>query len=177
MTRSAAVYLATAALLGAVLTAGVHAAQGAVSDQDRKFITEAAQGGMAEVKLGEIAGKQAASADVKNFGQRMVDDHSRLNQELKKLATDKGVPLPDSIGPKHQATVDRLSKLSGEAFDRAYMGEMVKDHTHDVAAFEQQSTRAEDPDLKAWSGKSLPTLRQHLQMAREIAEKVGAPKE
>jgi len=140
-----------------------------LSSADRHFVTEAAQGGMAEVQLGSLASKKGSNSGVKAFGQRMVQDHSKANQELMKLATQKGVPLPKSIG-KHQAIYNRLSRLSGAAFDSAYMSDMVKDHQEDVAAFQKASQTAHDPTLKSWAAKTLPTLKEHLQMAMQTKQ-------
>jgi putative membrane protein len=139
---------------------------------DQTFVTKAAQGGMAEVKLGTLATQKAASADVKAFGQQMVDDHSKANDELKQLASTKGITLPTDIDAKDQATYDRLSKLSGAEFDRAYMRDMVSDHRKDVSEFRHESQNGADSDVKAWAGKTLPTLEHHLQMAESTDAKV-----
>jgi putative membrane protein len=139
---------------------------------DQTFVTKAAHGGLAEVKLGTLATQKAANADVKAFGQQMVDDHSKANDELKQLASTKGITLPTDIDAKDQATYDRLSKLSGAEFDRAYMQHMVADHRTDVAEFRHESQRGEDSDVKAWAGKTLPTLEHHLQMAESTDAKV-----
>lgn len=141
---------------------------------DQQFMTNAAQGGKAEVQLGVLAVQNASSSDVKNFGQRMIDDHSRVNSELMQLASSKSVILPSELKIEQQATIDRLSKLSGKEFDRAYMAEMLKDHQGDVAEFERAANQASDADLKSWIKNTLPTLREHLQMATDIAKKVGA---
>ena len=141
---------------------------------DHTFVTKAAEGGMAEVKLGQLAADKATSDDVKKFGQRMVTDHSKANDELKQWAQQKNVTLPTELGAKHKATRDRLATLSGEQFDKAYMQDMLTDHTHDVAAFKRESTTGKDADLKAWAGKTLPTLQEHLTMAQDTATKVGA---
>jgi putative membrane protein len=146
---------------------------GALSAADTKFIHEAAIGGMAEVEMGRLAAEKASSADVKQFGQRMVDDHGKANDELKSLAQQKNVTLPAAVDAPHKATLDRLSKLSGAAFDRAYMREMVSDHDKDVAAFKKQSTSASDADLKAWAAKTLPTLQEHQTMAKQINGKLA----
>jgi putative membrane protein len=145
-----------------------------LANRDKQFVTKAASGGKLEVELGRLATERAASDDVKKFGQRMVDDHSKVNDQLMQLANTKGLTLSTELDPKHKATIDRMSKLSGADFDRAYMSEMVKDHTEDVALFERQSTQATDPEVKAFAEKTLPTLREHLQLARETASKVGA---
>jgi putative membrane protein len=151
---------------------GMSKSGGATADQ--AFAKEAAVGGMAEVELGNLAKDKASSADVKQFGDRMATDHGKANDELKQWASQKSVTLPTELDAKHKATRDRLSKLSGDAFDKAYMHEMVMDHQHDVAAFKHESTAGKDADLKAWAGKTLPTLQDHLKMAQDTASKVGA---
>ncbi|HEX3035850.1 MAG TPA: DUF4142 domain-containing protein [Thermodesulfobacteriota bacterium] len=145
-----------------------------LSNSDLQFMKKAAQGGMLEVKLGNLATEQAASEDVKKFGEEMVMDHSKVNKELMQLASEKGVTLPKELDAEHQEKVDQLSKLSGAEFDRTYMSEMVKDHKKDIEDFQNQSNRTGDPDLKEFTSKTLPTLRDHMQKARNIAEEVGA---
>ena len=93
---------------------------------------------------------------------------------MKSLAAQKNVTLPTALDQQHQADVDKLSKLSGAAFDREYMSMMVKDHVEDVAEFEREAATGSDSDVKAWAGRTVPTLRQHLQMAQDAAAKVGA---
>jgi len=177
------VALAAALLLGAAWTCGAQTAgKGAqtagkgAANPDQAFVTEAAQGGMSEVQLGELAVKQASSKDVKAFGQHMVSDHSKANDELKQLAAKKKWDLPADVGAENKATMDRLSKLKGAAFDKAYMSDMVEDHVKDVAAFDTESKKGKDLDLRSWAAKTLPTLRHHLSMAKETAAKVGAKK-
>lgn len=146
----------------------------AVTAADRAFVREAAIGGMAEVELGNLAKEKASSDDVKSFGDRMVTDHGKANDELKQWASQNNVTLPTEVDAKHKATKDRLSKLSGAAFDKAYMRDMVSDHKQDVAKFRSESKTAHNPDLKAWAGKTLPTLEDHLKLAQDTAAKVGA---
>jgi putative membrane protein len=141
---------------------------------DQAFAREAAIGGMAEVELGKLAKEKGTSNDVKQFGDRMVTDHGKGGEELKQWAQSKNVHLPTELDAKHMALQKRLSQLSGDAFDKAYMREMVSDHQHDVAAFKRESTSGKDPDLKAWAGKTLPTLQEHLKLAQDAAAKVGA---
>lgn len=148
----------------------------AVAPADRAFVREAAIGGMAEVDLGQLAASKAESPDVKQFGQRMVDDHGKANEELKSWASQKNVTLPTELDAKHKAEHAKLEKLSGAAFDRAYMASMVADHNKDVAAFTRESKMAKDAELKAWAGKTLPTLQEHQKMAKTINAKVGAAK-
>jgi putative membrane protein len=146
-------------------------ASAAKSDQassikpDQMFITDAAKGGMAEVELGKLAAQKASSPDVKQFGQRMADDHSKANDELKSLAQSKNITLPSAIDAKDKALEKRLSRLSGSAFDRAYMQAMVNDHRKDVSEFRRESQIGKDPDVKQWASKTLPTLEDHLKAA------------
>jgi putative membrane protein len=200
-----------------------------LASDDRKFVMEAAHGGMMEVRMGRMAADKASNADVKAFGQRMVDDHSRANSELMALASQKGITLPgaadmsmtdqgasstssttaqssdqqssssssttsqpsstDAAGQRHarmdantdmtmkdQENNNKLMGLSGDAFDREYMNMMVKDHEKDVKEFEKASTKAKDPDVRAFAAKTLPTLREHLQQARDIQSRVKGTK-
>lgn len=141
---------------------------GGMSNQDHKFVMEAAMGGLMEVELGRVAAAQGASDAVKQFGQRMVDDHSKANTELMTLAASKGMTLPTELDEKHKAQVAKLSALSGAEFDRAYAKMMLSDHNKDVKEFQKQSARASDPDIKAFAAKTLPTLQEHLQMVRTL---------
>lgn len=148
-----------------------------LSTRDKNFIMEAAIGGMAEVELGRLATQRGSSDAVKQFGQKMVDDHSSANTELTQLANSKGVNVPAELDAKHKADVAKFSKLSGAAFDKAYSKAMLDDHNKDVAAFERQSTSGTDPDLKAFAAKTLPTLKSHLDMAKALnAKPAGAIK-
>ena len=142
-----------------------------LSSADRTFVKEAAQGGMAEVELGQLAVQKASSPDVKQFGQRMVDDHSKANDQLKQVASEKGVTLPSKLSVKDAATKAKLEKLSGDSFDRAYMKDMVKDHTKDVSAFQKESQNGQDPAVKNFASQTLPTLQDHLNQAQSIAPK------
>ena len=142
---------------------------GGVPTADHKFMAKAAQGGMAEVELGQLAEQNGQSSEVKAFGKRMVDDHSKANDQLKQLASQKGVTLPTTLDAKDQATKDRLSRLHGEAFDKAYMHDMVTDHKKDVAEFKHESMAAHDPDVKNFAQQTVPTLESHLQEAEKIS--------
>ena len=144
----------------------------AMVPDDKEFISKAGGGGLAEVQLGNLALQKASSADVKAFAQRMVADHSKANDELRELATAKGVALPTELSGDHKAAFDHLTSLSGKEFDKAYMTHMVEDHEKDVAEFDKASTSSQDSDLKAWAGKTLPTLKQHLELAKTVARKV-----
>ena len=147
-----------------------------MSSADSTFANKAAQGGMAEVKLGELAKEKASSQAVKDFGQKMIDDHTKANDELKQVAARDGITLPTSIDAKDQATYDRLSKLSGAEFDKAYMRDMVSDHRTDVNEFKRESERGTNPNLKSFAAKTLPTLEQHLNMAESTEAQVKSGK-
>jgi putative membrane protein len=142
------------------------------SIDDRKFIEEAASGGMAEIKLGKLAIDRAQSPEVKEFARRMVDDHARVGNELKSLAMRKNMTLPSAIDTKHMADYQKLASLSPADFDRAYMDMMVRDHDADVNAFRKIADQGGDPDLKSWAMKTLPTLEEHQQMAHRIADQL-----
>ena len=143
---------------------------------DSNFATKAAQGGMAEVQLGNLAKDHASSTEVKNFGQQMVSDHTKANDQLKSIAAQKNITLPTSIDAKDQAVYDRLSKLNGVEFDRAYMRQMVEDHRKDVSEFRKESTSGSDPELKSFASSTLPTLENHLKMAESTEATVRKEK-
>lgn len=146
---------------------------GQMSKADQTFVYKAAVGGMAEVEMGQMATEKASDAKVKAFGQRMVTDHGKANDELKALAAKKSVDLPSETDSKHKATAAKMSKQSGAAFDRAYMRDMVQDHEKDVAEFQKEANSGSDPDVKAWAAKTLPTLQEHLQQAKDALSGVN----
>jgi putative membrane protein len=131
-------------------------------------VKDAAAGGMAEVALGKLVADKGSNAKVKDFAQRMVTDHGKANDELKGLAAKKNIVLPSAMSAKHQATFDRLSKLSGAALDRAYVADMLADHQKDVAAFRKEAQMGKDEDIKAWAKSTLPTLEEHLKLVRAL---------
>jgi putative membrane protein len=136
---------------------------------DRQFLTEAASANLMEVELGRRAATRAASDRVKQFAQRMVDDHTKANDDLKQVAGRLSVTLPATMTKQHRQQVDRLSRFRGTEFDRAYMQAMLKDHQEDVQKFRRQAESATDPDLKEFASSTLPTLESHLQMAQDIS--------
>jgi putative membrane protein len=144
---------------------------GAVSDQT--FVMKAAMGGMEEVSLGKLAMQHAASPDVKRFGKRMVDDHTKANEQLFAIADKKGIRLPQRVSAKADQEITKLASFEGQAFDQKYMKNMVEDHKKDIAEFENEAKNGQDPDVKAFAEKSLPILREHLKMAEEINAKVN----
>jgi len=210
-----------------------------LDSSDRHFVMDAAEAGMSEVMMGQMAVQRASNDQVKQFAQRMIDDHTKANQELMQLASSKGVTLPQggmtssgqqmqdqssvtsqstqtggqsdrTLGQqsgartgqqtqssdqtsgqmsrqssqssqtgmqtkgKDQAMMDRMSRLSGTDFDREYMRQQLKDHDKAVELFQKETDKGKDQELKAWASKTLPTLREHQQMARDIASTVGA---
>ena len=135
---------------------------------DHAFVMEAAMGGMMEVELGRVAAQKGTNDAVKQFGQRMVDDHSKANTDLMSVASNKDIKLPTELDAKHKAELTKFSNMSGTAFDRAYSKEMLDDHVKDVAAFEKESTKGTDADLKAFATRTLPTLQDHLKLAKAL---------
>lgn len=146
-----------------------------LSHGDRKFLENAAQGGMAEVQLGKLAEQKASSDQVKQFGKRMATDHQKANDELKKIASNKGFNLPAELSSSDRREYDKLQGKSGADFDREYMKEMVSDHKKDVKDFQSEAKSAKDGDLKNFATSTLPTLEQHLDLAQqtETAVKSG----
>lgn len=143
-----------------------------LSPADQRFVKEAAEGGMGEVELGRLAELKGSGDDVRKFGQRMVEDHSKANDKLKELAAAKSFTLPEKPNARQEATKDRLMKLSGADFDKAYMKDMVQDHKKDVAAFRVESKSGRDPDVRNFATITLPILRDHLKEAESIEPKV-----
>lgn len=135
------------------------------------FWTNAAQGGMAEVELGRLAAQKATNPEVKKFAQMMVTDHTKANAELKTLAAKKNITLPTDMGSSMKSSMDDLSKLSGADFDKKYVDMMVDDHETDVDLFEDNTDNS-DADIKAFTTKTLPTLKAHLESIKSIQSKM-----
>ena len=140
---------------------------------DEEFAKKAAQGGMAEVKLGQLAEEKASNQTVKSFAKLMVEDHTKANDKLKEAASKENISLPTDLDPKDEATYESLSKLSGEAFDRAYARNMVKDHQQDVAEFHREATNGRKEPIKSFAEQTLPTLQKHLKEARQMEQTVS----
>jgi len=135
---------------------------------DKEFVMRAAQGGMTEVELGKVASEKGGTSEVKDFGNRMVKDHTQANDELKGLAEKKGITLSSTLDPRHQAQVDRLNKLTGPAFDKAYVNNQVRAHESTVELFQEEAQSGQDPDLKAFASRTLPTLQSHCSSIKSI---------
>lgn len=140
----------------------------ASKDADQQFMMEAANGGMMEVDLGNVAESNAASPKVKAFGKMMVTDHTKANNELKALAAKKNVTLPASPDEEHQGHINDMKGKKGADFDKAYVDMMVSDHETDVKKFEDESSNGKDADVKAFATKTLPVLKKHLTSIKEI---------
>jgi putative membrane protein len=141
--------------------------------EDKDFVNKVAMSGMTEVELGQLALTKTSNEDVKAFAQRMIDDHSKGNEELKTLAASKGITLPEALGAKENKMKDDLSKLSADKFDREYISHMVDAHDKNVGLFEKEASKGKDAETKAWAEQKLPTLREHQKMARDTATKLG----
>lgn len=141
-----------------------------VASVQDNFWSNAARGGMAEVELAKLALQKSTNADVKKFAQTMITDHTKANDELKALAAKKSVTLPTDLG-SHKSTLDDLNGKTGADFDKAYVEAMVDDHETDVDLFEDNTDNS-DADIKAFTTKTLPTLKSHLQMIKDIQAKM-----
>lgn len=146
--------------------------EGNKAEEDAEFAVEAADGGMLEVELGTLAITKAASPEVKQFAQKIVDEHTKANNELKALAQKKNITLPTTLGNEHQRKLEKLREKTGAEFDKEYMDLMVKDHKEDVKEFEEQAEDGNDPEIKEWASSKLPTLRNHLEEAERVHEVV-----
>ncbi len=143
---------------------------------DTAFAEKAAQGNLAEVRLGQLAQQKAENPDVKAFGKRMIEDHTRLNHDLQAVAGPSGLTLPTTPGAKEQEQYNRLFQLSGAAFDHAYMRDMLADHRADISEFRREGDDGTNPEMKAFAAKSLPILEEHLKLAETTMHNVKGEK-
>ncbi|HEX5397623.1 MAG TPA: DUF4142 domain-containing protein [Verrucomicrobiae bacterium] len=140
----------------------------AVAKADKNFMLAAGQVNLTEIKLGEYAAQNGKRDDVKTFGQRMVKDHTAINDDLKALAAQKNVTLPNSLDAAHQKMVDKLMALSGAEFDKAYIAGMYNGHKKAIKAFKAGSAETKDADIKSFADKSAPVLEEHLKLITAI---------
>jgi len=133
---------------------------------DMKFAQDAVQGGRNEVQLGQIAAEKATDPAVREFGQRMVNDHQKANDELNRILTEKGITIPTSTA-KSTRSSGRLEDMNGADFDRAYMRDAVKDQRKDLAEFKNEAANGRDPEIRDFAARTVPVLERHLQMARQ----------
>jgi putative membrane protein len=143
--------------------------------QDKMFLRKAAEGGIAEVRLGQLAAQKANSDEVKAFGQKMVDDHTKLNLDMARVADSMGVMLPKSMNKEDQAEYDKLNALSGDAFDMEYLSYMVKDHHKDLHAFRMEAASPTDPALHDEVVKAQSVVHEHTVMVDKLARAKGVP--
>jgi putative membrane protein len=143
--------------------------------KDKIFLRKAAQGGMAEVKLGQLAAQKASSDDVRAFGQKMVDDHTKLNNEMAPIADSMSVRLPTDLNKEDQAEYDKLNALSGNNFDMEYLSFMVKDHHKDLREFRQEAASTTDPTLQTAVANATKVIHEHTMMVDKLAREKGIP--
>ncbi|HET6806593.1 MAG TPA: DUF4142 domain-containing protein [Frateuria sp.] len=144
------------------------------SEHDAMFMRHAAADSLAEIRLGRIALDKSSSARIRRLAQRIIDDHTKANNQLISIAQRKQVTLPTEPMPMQKQEADHLRTLSGSAFDRAYADSLVKDHRKAIKMFGIEGQRAADPDLKQFARTTLPVLKQHLQMAQQAASGKGS---
>lgn len=140
---------------------------------DKAFVRQALQGGMAEVQLGQLALQKSSNPDVKQFAQKMVDDHTKLGNEMKQVAQQMNVKAPDSLSGKDKSTISKLNALNGDEFDKAYIKDMVKDHKKDDSEFKQEAQSTQNPQLKQMVIQSDQMIESHLQQIQQIAQTKG----
>lgn len=145
----------------------------AANNPDATFYKHAAEGGLAEVELGNLAQQKSTNQSVKDFGAMMVKDHSAANEKLKSVAASKNLKLPGSPSVAQMATKTKLKVLSGDTFDKAYVKDMIKDHQEDIAEFQKEAASGQDADAKGFAQATLPTLQNHLKRIQSIATDMG----
>ena len=184
MIRMASTMLLMAALMGCAETqqaatdvkSAVQAqATPTLSTADAKFVNDAGRAGITEVTFGQLARAQGSRAAVRDFGLRMVTEHTTLNQELTRLAAKKQITPTATVDVAHQATYDRIAALNGRAFDRAYLDATVADHMATLAVFQEEAASGADPEVRAFATKTVPMLKAHLAMAKRLGGKTPPP--
>lgn len=153
-------------------TAATASASAKLDRADRKFVEEAAEGGMKEIEFGRVAADKASDPAVKQFAERMVRDHGDTNHKLMDVAQSKGVTAPPKLTSSDQRMLDKLSKMTGDKFDRAYIDDMVKDHKQDVKDFQKEAKSGKDAEVKKFAEDTLPLLQEHLKLAQDTQSKV-----
>lgn len=143
---------------------------------DKSFVKKALQGNMAQIEMGKLALQKSDDAQVKQFAQRMVDDHGKMQDQLKPVAEQMGVAVPAGPSKSQVKSIDKMKTLTGEAFDHAYINDMVKDHKHDDSAYKQAAESAQNPDLKQVAAEAHPIIQSHLEQAEQIAQSQGIDK-
>lgn len=159
-------------LLLVAFTLGVQAQTAKEAKADKTFAETALMGNMYEVESGKIASQNAINPEVKSFGQKMVEDHGKAQEELKQITQTKSITAPATLDKKHKDKLDSLSKEKGKDFDKAYMKMMVKDHKTDVSDYQKEADKGKDPEIKSYATKTLGILKGHLKMAQDINDKL-----
>jgi putative membrane protein len=157
-------------------TAGAEEAKPALAKADKDFAAKAASSGMLEVRLGELAMQKASNEAVKDLAKQKVDEHTKANEKLTTMAKDKGIEMQTELMPKHQAMHDKLAKLEGDAFDKAYVSTLKQIHKNDLTMFKKAMKSAKDPDLKSFATDTVPTLEAHLKHVDETAKMLNGKK-
>jgi putative membrane protein len=158
----------------AILAAGTMCAQtGKMGHEDESFLKKAVEGNMAEVQMGKLAQTNAENSAVKTFGERMVTDHTKLNDKVKSLAAAQNVTLPAEASIKERFEYKRLEGKKGADFDKAYIELMIKDHKADISEFQKEANSGVNSDVKNLASQALPTLQEHLKLAEDAAKQVG----
>lgn len=147
-------------------------AQTEVSKKDKKFAKCAAKDGLMEVQISQLALAKASDSEVKKHAQMMIDDHTKTNEELKGVASKKGIVLPTALTMKQQKCYDKMAKLDGKAFDKKYSKYMVKDHKKALWLFKKEAKKGKDSDLKSWANGKVATLESHKKMWEETCKDV-----
>jgi putative membrane protein len=140
---------------------------------DKHFVSEALKGGQAEVQMGKLAEQQGNSSDVKSFGRRMVQDHTKMGEQMKGVAGEEGITPPTSPTILQQAEIKKLKGLSGDAFDQEYIKTMVKDHETDLNDFKKESQDGKSAKVKDAASQGASVISEHLTMIRQIAQAHG----
>lgn len=138
--------------------------------EDQQFVKSAGTIDVAEIKLGKLAEQRASTEQVKKYAERLILDHTNMNKSLKKIATQENVTLPDQLDKKHQEMEEHLTTLKGPEFDKSFVKHMISGHEAAIKKFESEAKNGQDPEVKAWAEKWLPTLREHLELARDCAK-------
>jgi putative membrane protein len=144
-----------------------HGAGLMVGQTDQQFIIKAAQGGLMEVEAARLAQEKATSNEIKEYARKLEQDHSKANEQLKKIAAQKNVDLPTDMG-HHRAMLDKVRAASGDQFDKQWMKMQVQHHKKDVSDFQKHTNRAMDSDVRSFASATLPTLQEHLRQAQEL---------
>jgi putative membrane protein len=144
--------------------------QGQTSPLDKMFVQKAMQGGMAEVQLGQLTLQKSNNEQVKQFAQKMIDDHGKMNDQMKPVAQQLGVSVPQQPSKKDRQTMSKLQALSGTDYDQAYIKDMIKDHKQDLSDFQNEASSGQDPTVKDAAAQGSKIIAQHLQMVQQLAK-------